>query len=499
MSQSNSKSKAALLLVGALSILSTFWFGAAAPVESSTAQSGSRSERDERERLEVVIRNAVERLERPGKPGEYPSAGCWGADRHDELLLAAEWPHPRFRDVLLKLLKDASEPRFVATLLLALSDYDQEEVDAVARRFTEDHRFAGYDYAPFTVADAARAVLEPARPVDPFKPVPALLPRIWLQDLPNVDVNRMQSGQRHMTIPVALDALNHPSLSVRLQAWLWLAARHGIVIGVTPLREAWPRLTERAREVVLSSLLLYGYRFRTNTKDLATFLDGLLADWDRLTPKQRHALLPLAGRMGIPAARQRALAIIEAAEKRADARPAATQSNDARERIADQLQAAFEAFGPQVTDEDLPRLLRWAQSRDPMIRAGAGYALAALDDWRAVYVVMAHLANPVRDTGWFTLDASDGIHDLVPCCEPARWAYIRCAVRLLAVREKHFEPRDATAYGLSLVRLLEALTGYQTPDEGIPTMRFLRREEFGRIVRWWQRWLKEHDPGLVQP
>ena len=214
MSQSDSTGKAALLPVGALSILCTFWFGAAAPAESSIAQSGRRSERHDRERLEVVIRNAVDRLGRPGKPGEYPSAGCWGADRHDDLLLAAEWPHPLFRDVLLKLLEEASEPRFIGAVLLALSDYDHEEVEAVARRFTEDQRFAGYDYAAFTVADAARAVLEPSRPVDPFKPVPELLPRVWLEDLPNVDVNRMQSGQRHMTIPAALDALDHPSLSV---------------------------------------------------------------------------------------------------------------------------------------------------------------------------------------------------------------------------------------------------------------------------------------------
>jgi len=262
----------------------------------------------------AIVDDAAKALRSLGQPDEQPSAGCWGKSVHDDLLLAGEWPRQEFRDVLLELLSAAEEPRFQGAVLGALIRYDDPRVDKAAQEFLHDNRAAGYDFAPFTVAEAARALAEPAPQIDPFEPASTLLPPELIADLP--DVNQMNGSARHMTVPVARVALRHASLSVRLQAWLWLAGRHGIVMGVAPLRDAWPQLTEEAHAAVLESLQLYGYRFRTDTAALNRFIGQLLSKWDGLPARQRRSALALGGRLRIPAAKERAIAIIEKSARR---------------------------------------------------------------------------------------------------------------------------------------------------------------------------------------
>jgi len=134
-----------------------------------------------------------------------------------------------------------------------------------------------------------------------------------------------------------------------------------------------------------------------------------------------------------------------------------------------------------------------------MLRAGAGYALAALDDWRAVYVVAAHLANPVEVSGFWDTSASDGILNLTPCNERVRWTYIRCILRLLAAESQLFDERSGYVRRLELPPLLEALTGHRVPERALQTPGSVRREDFVRVVDAWRKWLREHEPRESKP
>ncbi|RMF73623.1 MAG: hypothetical protein D6744_15405 [Planctomycetota bacterium] len=430
---------------------------------------------------------------------QRPTAGCFGRDLHDDGLLASEWPRAEFRDILLSGAANQPTLENVLRVLYLLSDYDDPKVDAFARRFLQDGRACGTDFDPLTVADVARNALEPAPPVAHFRPSRGLLPETWLDDEGRVDVTRVDGHARKMTVPNARKSLQDSSLSIRLQAWLWLAARHGIVVRAEPLRDAWPALSARARAAVLESLRRYDYTFRTDTTSLAQFLGELFKKADEIPSEQSRPLLVLCARLGIPAAKQRAISMIEAASKHAAMQPSTARSPMSSDDRASTLEASFEALGYQVATDDVTRLLAWSQSQDPMVRAGAGYALAAADDWRAVHMVMAHIISPVRGTGMFMLDANLGVHELMPCSESVRWAYIRFAVRVLHACDRDWNPRTASSDGLRVVNLLQSLTGYRGPAGVFGRPGTVARDEFSSLAHWWEQWYEDHCPSGVAP
>ena len=405
--------------------------------------------------------------------------------------LAHDWPRPELRDALLYLL-ETNDSELLYDALIALMPYDEPLVDAAVRRFVGDERKVGPDFAVVTIGQLAQNVLGPASQLDPFAPAEGLLPAESVGEIGDVSIMIKIDGEhwRMMSVPVAINAVRADDLSVRLQAWLWLAARHGIVLDPKPLEDSWSRM-DLPRQKTIALALMLQYSINIGGERLRPFLTERLEEWDDLDPTMRTQLLVVAGRVGVRGAKERAKKIIRraAGEERSTTQP----SNWAlRWELDERVENAFLAFACEAGRGDLEIALQWTKSRNPLVQEGAAYVLAGLEDWRAVYAVMGHIASS-DGKSVSVANAVSGIEGEPPANEDMKWTYVCAVGRMLAEEMKSASPRQGGQVAMDYLGLLRQLTGWNLGSEGLRSSG-IDLDALPDTAGKWERWIAENAP-----
>lgn len=174
-------------------------------------------------------------------PRNYTRDRVLGHELGRVLELMRYWPSEKFCEPLITHFTTSN--RYVIKCARALVAYRDEDLrDVVFTR--KDYKWSDSGGCFIVVESVARILNEPFPPEQPFRACEDLIPE-------KVD----RRGEKTfdwppgVTIPGAARQLKDEQLSIRLQAWLWLA-RLGIVATTEAVVEAWPRLTEEQRETI---------------------------------------------------------------------------------------------------------------------------------------------------------------------------------------------------------------------------------------------------------
>jgi hypothetical protein len=405
------------------------------------------------------------------------------------LSLASVWPRPEFRLPLRRILH-GEESNAVVIAAGGLLNYGSPALRKELGIYVYDRRSYFVGCVGWRVGDTVREFLRKR----PDKPMFVSTEEGLVRRDPDyflIDVN-----VEGMTVPIAARALDDADLSIRLQAFIWLAQR-GVVLRADSLPEAWPGLGDDERVEILQNPEVV--RFGRDTLRLALESIHSRGDREAYADKVRAELLGALSSVSSPVARTDAERIITAQIEKVDSiRAAAEESGD-----VPLLEYALSAWGRAATVRDLERALKWTRSKTDVIRAAGAYALAGLDDQRAADAAIAHLESPESDrNASYALDIWERLREREWRDDSTKWRYIRYLVH--SIDWETTRVNDSTSFfqpsGRRMIERIETLeaitqiyngeTGLSMPGGGVDA------QTARATATNWARWLAVNDPQL---
>lgn len=368
---------------------------------------------------------------------------CRKADR--DWALVSVWPHKIFRTALLDTTR-SSDAQVVAAAFVGLRIHGEKDIEAIAApHLNDERRVHRADVDAGSLGDVIATIVSSPRRSDPLEDLPDLLPNDeeGLCDVIAVSV-------KTVTLPEAVELLESRSVSIRLQSFVWLM-NHGIVISAQPLIDAWDRLSNDCRLVLLDEMReLPQWRYGSNA--LKEALTVLLA---RATEDScRAGLLATLCALGAREAAKDAKAFLEA--------PGIGQ---------DDLDRLYRGLAIAEADASVTPWLQRVGSPRIDVRIGSLQVLARSNSVIAMRAV----------TGWL-VSANDN-HEIGRVLAQLRWrswespAARRACLRGLAdvleyVRASRADdPQRLTQLQRDVVQTLEAITnvfcGIETKEDTI--------------------------------
>ena len=457
--------------------------------------------------LDCLAAAVADSLQRPTS-----AESCMDRERQRflrDLHLAMDWPHPLFREPLLRLI-ESEDPEIMVRAGQALLNYDDAELRARVEELDGDVRLVNGPCIECyqALGDIIARQLKIDRSAGEFKPSAD-------ETRPPDEVEFPLQLQGHMVVPRAVELLAAEDLSVRLQAFAWLA-HHGIVLTTRPAEEAWAKLSDRAKKKLINPW--YADTSRIGGDQLRAVLEQFLAGHQN-TPLPDAVLMNLLdclATLGSTKARAPLLRLLDEmmeTERRGQptsapvsstqpTRPASAQQ-DARGRLI-QLFRMFEAI---ATEDDIPQALLWTRSPLPAIRRGGLYVLAKFDTPAACEPVLAFIeAGYDLDVGRYTLSLPDPL-EVIRGREwsdsPLKWRYLRATLRLFEARiALHERPAtkdvefvlDCDFRTVNVVRTLEALAQTYQGFHGMTHPIGFNLKAARKTAENWTKWIAENTP-----
>ncbi len=357
--------------------------------------------------LELQIAAGLERPHRTEYWGD-PNAIAFNW----KLTASQRWPCVSFQSALLKLLEDG-DARIKGAAALALLNYDDPNVQRALQAHEGDT--VRLSYGPVSLGTVLTERRNERRgPLQTYATQLPISPE-------TEDIAWDKVG--FCLVPEAVAALRHSELSIRLQAFAWLAARVGIILDATPLQEGWSRLDAAGQHAVLECI----NDTWCGGELVRDVLERIVHDtWAKLTDRNRELLFEVCGRYGGRAVRPICLEVIRTRAAQSAAR------DDGDNQDVDLGCAACRCLGQLAEPNDLQFALEMRRSRNTSVRFGSLHILAALDDPIAMDEVAGVLRHP----------SEEGCDGSSPC-------------DVVANRDWTKRPLARERYTRSLIRLLE--------------------------------------------
>lgn len=427
--------------------------------------------------LEKAAAEITARLSRPAKPA-FDRDPAWLKYR-ECLKLATVWPHPSFRPHLLELL-GSPDTTVVVDAAEALLSYHDEAITARVRALTEDPRPYNSGHWTSTVGHMVADLIEHKDLIWQFTPCE------------NGNLLSRKEGYLDlefgpMTVPQAAESLRSPSLSIRLQAFVWLALRK-LTQSTEPFDTAWPSLSPRARQELLIAIPTESI---SGSELFRRSLENKLSS-SRITGKPKTiALIMLhVGTRGSPLARSSGLQIIR---QWADSRR--QDGADRPKRIRDPVLARVLRAFAEVSDVgDVPKALEWSRSSDRVLRRGGQFILARIDDARGWHIVEAFLRQSKPSTS--IIDPWRALCMRVWSDDPPRLQCIEIIAsvidkRLPNISDRYLRRPDSLTVA-DMFAVMECVAGRTNGNAGLRHPSLAMDVEVARAtLRNWSRWIRE--------
>ena len=427
----------------------------------------------------------------------HPCKYRFGDDREpkrygDAAALASGWSHPLFFKPALALLENA-QPEIACTAARILVNYDDPQVkERLKQMALDDERVLAVADVIVSVKERVGQYLEEAeQPIESFSPVPQLLP---VNEYGELDL------WRRMNVPTAVQQLRNDSLSVRIQAFIWLAGGCRIVLDIKPFEEAWPLLSDKLRCEVLD--LLENKAFLVGGEELRASLESRLDGWDKMPDDLRGRILEVLGRLRSQKAYERARLVVQKQILEGVKTRMRTEL-DPFDYEPSLLTHAFYALSEDVSRSNLQDALEWSRSDSEEVRLGGLCVLARMDNWTAAYTVTGYLATQDKIPAY--LDPAEQLRRRDWSDLEIKRHYLRAINRLLQEDLRHYP--DVARYKVKfaaefkpvrLIGLLEAIaqTTQGPSGLGIPLVMTIRLQDTRETAKKWEGWIRADDPQM---